>query len=253
MISVSADHLLSCLAQSIFQATVMYCRIFFLKDNPFSKTGSFLVSWSQLVCCIPALYFVHWFFFFRSASSCLCRPHRRRNVSQVNLTTETFSLHIFPAYSTQFFLKTPSFSLSPDYRTFVSGACDASAKVKSSFTAQIIMFIISFSSGMFGMGSASRLSLATSLTSMLSQWVWFSTLLVKIGYNFGSYFLKPLELQIHNKLTMLFFATTMFHVLTTFSFAVLPQWERVRHWVRRRHLQALRHQSWSRAQHGTFE
>ena len=117
------------------------------------------------------LVFCPLIFFFRSAGSCLCRPHRRRNVSQVNLTTETFSLHIFPAYSTQFFLKTPSFSLSPDYRTFVSGACDASAKVKSSFTAQIIMFIISFSSGMFGMGSASRLSLATSLTSMLSQWV----------------------------------------------------------------------------------
>ena len=116
----------------------------------------------------PSLVFCPINFFFRSASSCLCRPHRRRNVSQVNLTTEKFSLHIFQHILDRFF-KTPSFSLSPDYRTFVSGACDASAKVKSSFTAQIIIIIISFSSGMCGMGSASRLSLATSLTSMLSQ------------------------------------------------------------------------------------
>ena len=195
------------------------------------------------------LIFCPLIFFFRSASSCLCRPHRRRNVSQVNLTTETFSLHIFPAYSIQFFFKTPSFSLSPDYRTFVSGACDASAKVKSSFRAQII--IISFSSGMCGMGSASRLSLVTSLTSMLSQWVWSSTLLMEMGY----IFFKNLRIAYKSlqQVDIVVFATTIFHVLTTFSFAVLPQWERVRHWVRRRDLQALRHQSWSRAQHGKLK
>ena len=142
----------------------------------------------------------------------------------------------FPEYSRQVFFKTPSFSLSPDYRTFVSGACDASAKVKSSFRAQIIIIIISFSSGMFGMESASRLSLDTSLISMLSQWVWFSTLLMIIGYKFGS-FLKPFVLQIFTtSWQCFFFCDNMFHVLTTFSFAVLPQWERVRHWVRWRHL-----------------
>ena len=117
----------------------------------------------------PSLVFCPLIFFFRSASSCLCRPHRRRNVSQVNLTTEKIFVAHFLADFRQVFLKTPSFSLSPDYRTFVSGACDASAKVKSSFTAQIIMIIISSSSGMFGTGSASRLSLATSLTLMQSQ------------------------------------------------------------------------------------
>ena len=115
MIRMSGDHLLSCLAQGIFQATVTYCRLeilFSLKDNPYSKTGSsgFLVS-LDLYMLYSCPIFCPLNFFFRSASSCLCRPHRRRNVSQVNLTTETFSLHIFPAYSTQFFLKTPSFSL----------------------------------------------------------------------------------------------------------------------------------------------
>ena len=71
---------------------------------------------------------------------------------------------------------------------------------------------------------------------------------------FWFFFLKSFVLQIFTtSWSCCFFATTMFHVLTTFSFTVLPQWERVCHWVWWRHLQALRHQSWSRAQHGTFE
>ena len=70
------------------------------------------------------------------------------------------------------------FSLSPDYRTFVSGACDASAKVK--FFLHLHLHLryrqikkytghLSFSCGMCVMVSANRPSLAMSLTSTLSR------------------------------------------------------------------------------------
>ena len=68
------------------------------------------------------------------------------------------------------------FSLSPDYRTFVSGACDASAKVKFFFHLHLRYHQIKkytgrlfFSCGMCVMVSANRPSLAMSLTSTLSR------------------------------------------------------------------------------------
>ena len=74
-----------------------------------------------------------------------------------------------------FSILTP-FSLSPDYRTFVSGACDASAKVKFFFHLHLRYHQIKkytgrlfFSCGMCVMVSANRPSLAMSLTSTLSR------------------------------------------------------------------------------------
>lgn len=66
-----------------------------------------------------------------------------------------------------------SLSMSPDMRTFVSGACDASAKVNILYFTQILpntlifMYII-FSYGMFEMELANRRSQDMNLISMLS-------------------------------------------------------------------------------------
>ena len=76
-----------------------------------------------------------------------------------------------------FSILTP-FSLSPDYRTFVSGACDASAKVKFFLHLHLHLCCrkikkytghLFFSCGMCVMVSANRPSLAMSLTSTLSR------------------------------------------------------------------------------------
>lgn len=65
-----------------------------------------------------------------------------------------------------------SLSLSPDMRTFVSGACDASAKVGncrdvSLLTVVLISFVYSF--GIFEKECVSKPSQATSQISMLSR------------------------------------------------------------------------------------
>ena len=76
-----------------------------------------------------------------------------------------------------------SLSLSPDYRTFVSGACDASAKVGGGLVGRTMGMVsclpslalssstnaLCSSCGMLGRVSASRHSLGMSLISMLSQ------------------------------------------------------------------------------------
>jgi WD40 repeat protein len=77
-----------------------------------------------------------------------------------------------------------SLSLAPNMRTFVSGACDASAKVKNSFIFQLPLlsaarlrltpsFFLSFSFGTFVTESVDRPSLDMSLISTLLRYVLF--------------------------------------------------------------------------------
>ena len=85
---------------------------------------------------------VFWIVFSRPTSGCICRPHRGCYVSKVSFSQTPHKYSLKSLNFDHFKLTLLNFSLSPDYRTFVSGACDASAKVKIQINLKLIKILL---------------------------------------------------------------------------------------------------------------